>query len=151
MKKISPFREMIYSRRYKGNDVKDYPSVFDKLNQLTEQEAELIYQYLINGVEVIEFLSPEPDIVDPKFSVLTKVFADDKYVWTMMIPHLVKNYKTALPNEVIEHIKKQKIFANQRNEAEQKKILLNKENSPVPMEVCKFEDYSPPVENVLSK
>ncbi len=35
------------------------------------------------------------------------------YLWTMMIPHLVKNYKVSLPEEFMHYLRKQNKYANQ--------------------------------------
>lgn len=46
---------------------------------------------MVNSIEVMEFLSSEPDIVNSLYLVPTKIFTDGYYEWTMMIPYLVKN------------------------------------------------------------
>ena len=122
MKKISPFLEMVCSSNSSVN-LKKFPSIKDKVNQLSNADADIIYTYLINGIEVVEFLSEEKDIFDRKNNVPTKVFTDGSYVWTMMIPHLVKNYKASLPKEFISHIKNQSKYANEYEKSNIDKIL----------------------------
>lgn len=46
---------------------------------------------MVNSIEVMEFLSLEPDIVNSLYLVPTKIFTDGYYGWTTMIPYLVKN------------------------------------------------------------
>ncbi|WP_201579493.1 hypothetical protein [Psychrobacter sp. Pi2-52] len=99
MKKLAPFSEMIGTSNPIINS-KEFPSVETKVNKLSSADADTVYKYLINGIEVIEFLSPELDIIDSKVNVRTKVFTDGCYLWTMMIPHLVKNYKVNRPGIV---------------------------------------------------
>jgi len=123
MKKVAPFLEMVYSTDSSKAQPKGFPSVKTKVNQLSDTNANTVYKYLINGIKVIEFLSSEKDIFDHKISVPTKVFTDGSYVWTMMIPHLVKNYKVSLPKEFINHIKKQNKYANQYDKNSINQIL----------------------------
>lgn len=113
MKKVAPFLEMVYSVNSSKAQPEGFPSVKTKVNQLSDTNANTIYKYLINGIKVTEFLSNEKDICNHKISVPTKVFTDGSYVWTMMIPHLVKNYKVSLPREFVNHINKQNKYANQ--------------------------------------
>ena len=122
MKKLAPFSEMIGTSNPIINS-KEFPSVKTKVNKLSSADADTVYKYLINGIEVIEFLSPELDIIDSKVNVCTKVFTDGCYLWTMMIPHLVKNYKVSLPEEFMYHLRKQNKHANQYDNDRIKQIL----------------------------
>lgn len=98
-------------------------SVFDTIGALSKSEADELYNYMLNSIEVSEFLSSEPDIVNNQYLIPTKIFTDGTYEWTMMIPYLVKKYRVALPNEFVEHIKKQKILPNQKNKKEIDEII----------------------------
>lgn len=122
MKKIAPFSEMIGTSNPMINS-KEFPSVRTKVNKLSNTDADTVYEYLINGIEVIEFLSPELDIIDSKVNVRTIVFTDGCYLWTMMIPHLVKNYKVSLPEEFMRYSRKQNKHANQYDNDRIKQIL----------------------------
>ena len=102
---------------------KEFPSVRTKVNKLSNTDADTVYKYLINGIEVIEFLSPELDIIDSKVTVRTKVFTDGCYLWTTMIPHLVKNYKVSLPEEFMHYLRKQNKYANQYDSDRIRQIL----------------------------
>lgn len=104
MKHIRPYKEMSSSNdpRFFGK----YLSVFDVIGVLSKYEADELYNYMVNSIEVMEFLSSEPDIINNQYFVPTKIFTDGVYEWTMMIPYLVKEYRVALPNEFIDHIKK---------------------------------------------
>ena len=122
MKKLAPFSEMVGTSNSVINS-KEFPSVRTKVNQLSNIDADAVYKYLINGIEVIEFLSPELDIIDSKITLQTKVFTDGCYLWTMMIPHLVKNYKVSLPEEFMHYLRKQNMYANQYDNGRIKQIL----------------------------
>ena len=122
MKKLAPFSEMVGTSNSVINS-KEFPSVRTKVNQLSNIDADAVYKYLINGIEVIEFLSPELDIIDSKITLQTKVFTDGCYLWTMMIPHLVKNYKVSLPEEFMHYLRKQNTYANQYDNGRIKQIL----------------------------
>lgn len=105
MKKLTPFSEMVGTSNPVINS-KEFSSVKTKVNKLSDIDADAVYKYLINSIEVIEFLSSELDIINNKITVRTKVFTDGCYLWTMMIPHLVKNYKVSLPQEFMHYLKK---------------------------------------------
>ena len=122
MKKLAPFSEMVGLSNPVINS-KEFPSVRTKVNELSNTDADTVYKYLINGIEVIEFLSPELDIIDSKITVRTKLFTDGCYLWTMMIPHLVKNYKVSLPEEFMHYLRKQNTYANQYDNGRIKQIL----------------------------
>ncbi|MFI8554812.1 hypothetical protein [Psychrobacter sp. NPDC077938] len=122
MKKLAPFSEMVGTSNPVINS-KEFPSVKTKVNKLSNIDADTVYKYLINGIEVIEFLSPDLDIIDSKITVRTKVFTDGCYLWTMMIPHLVKNYKVSLPEEFMHYLRKQNTYANQYDNGRIKQIL----------------------------
>ena len=122
MKKLAPFSEMVGFSNSVINS-KEFPSVRTKVNELSNIDADTVYKYLINGIEVIEFLSPELDIIDSKITVRTKLFTDGCYLWTMMIPHLVKNYKVSLPEEFMHYLRKQNTYANQYDNGRIKQIL----------------------------
>lgn len=123
MKKVAPFLEMVHNIDSFETKPEGFPSVKTKADKLSDIDANTIYQYLINGIKIIEFLSSEKDIYDHRVSVPTKVFTDGSYVWTMMIPHLVKNYNVSLPKEFINHINKQSKYANQYNKNSIDQIL----------------------------
>ena len=124
MKKLAPFSEMVGTSNPIINS-KEFPSVRTEVNKLsnTDADADAVYKYLINGIEVIGFLSPELDIIDSKTTLQTKVFTDGCYLWTMMIPHLVKNYKVSLPEEFMHYLRKQNTYANQYDNGRIKQIL----------------------------
>ncbi len=122
MKKLAPFSEMIGTSNPIINS-KEFPSIRTKVNKLSSADADIVYKYLINGIEVIEFLSPELDIIDSKVAVRTKVFTDGYYLWAMMIPHLVKNYKVSLPEEFMHYLTKQNKYANQYDSDHIRQIL----------------------------
>ncbi len=123
IKKIEPYLEI--SSKHKTN----LPSVFESMYQLTEKEAEYIYNYLINGIDTGCGANITQDIINPKNKIDNKILVDDTYAWNLLIPYLVKNYRVGLPKEFLFHIKQQKIIANNRPKDQQERILLRYKKS----------------------
>lgn len=91
-------------------------SIFDHQNVLSDDEAKQIYRYMTNGVELLTFVSPLQDPINPQ-DVLPMIFySDGVYFWNSVVANWVKRNRIRLPLEFMEHALAAKELPNSRSD-----------------------------------
>jgi len=74
---------------------------------LNEKDAQLMVEYMSDGVVIDEWLSNVRDVLTNKPVIPSKTYSDGVYVWDASHIHYVKAYRARLPRDFVTHVKKQ--------------------------------------------
>jgi len=82
-------------------------SLKKNMNILSEEEAQVIADYMVSCLVIDEWLSPNQDPIDGSKWIPTRTWSDGIYFWKEDHIHFVREYRARLPRAFIEHVKLQ--------------------------------------------
>lgn len=77
------------------------------LDYFNAEEAALLSGYMESCMVIEAWLSNIEDVMTKKFTIPAKTWSDGLYAWDSSHIHYLKNYRARLPNEFVEHVRKQ--------------------------------------------
>ena len=82
-------------------------SLLANVNFLSPEDAHLIFAYMESCAVIDGWLSNIRDPISGRFDIPAKTWSDGEYVWDSSHSHYVSRYAARLPEEFIEHVKRQ--------------------------------------------
>ncbi|STZ74842.1 Uncharacterised protein [Moraxella lacunata] len=86
---------------------KNYASISDNMNVLTEDLTELILNYLESGCELMTFVTPMSDPYNNNDKYPYTIYTDNVYIWDSVIINWIRKYRIRLPDDFIHHVERQ--------------------------------------------
>lgn len=82
-------------------------SLLENKKVLSQDDAEIISDYMGSCVVINAWLSNIVDPITNRATIPCKLWSDGAYVWDSCHIHYVKNYCVRLPDEFVDHVKRQ--------------------------------------------